>query len=419
MPVCLRLTLFLVLNGKKVAEDFSIDSNEAVELKLVRNVADVEDDSASFNPEMSHQIFGENESIFGYKNLQIQLYYTAGNLTTYLGMKYDAKIDPKRFGGLEADDVLPPLIEKLQPGFHTNLDEFIKAIEQERNFKPFGTLDHAFTVTLPEGTDRHFEVYHCEITDKGFLSYHERLQTFLLWYVDAASFIDVDDDKWTFFLLFEKYTVDGENRYAISGYGTVYRYYAYPNRIRPRISQFLILPPFQRIGLGVELLEAIYRHFQSDPKVLDIAVEDPSEQFVRLRDFVDCKACLKLKSFQRENVRKGFSQDMVQEAQNKLKLNKKQTRRVFEILRFKATNTGDAEDYKQYRLLIKQRLNIPYQKEQNDIAKLRKALNTEELQAAMSMASKEVQIVELDKLYRELEENYRKIIERLATANLN
>nr|CAG4643974.1 EOG090X06NC [Lepidurus arcticus] len=408
-----------ILNGKKAAEDYSVDSNEALELKLVRKAADVEDASMSFKTEMSHQVFGENESIFGYKNLKIQLYYTAGSLNTYLGMKYSAKIDPKRFGGLEADEVLAPIAEKLQPGFHTNLDEFIKSIDHERSFKPFGQLQHAFSVTSEGGIDRRFELYHCEIADKGFLSFHERLQTFLLWYVDAASFIDVDDDKWCFFLVFEKYVMDGETRYAVCGYGTLYRYYAYPNRIRPRISQFLILPPFQRMGLGVELLETMYRHFQADPNVLDITVEDPSEQFVRLRDFVDCKACLKLSSFQNDQLRKGFRQDMVQEAQTKLKLNKKQTRRVFEILRMKATNTGDAEDYKQYRLIVKKRLNIPYQKEQNDLAKLHKALNADELKAAISMSTKEVHIMELDKLYRELEEEYRKIVERLATANLN
>lgn len=49
------------------------------------------------------------------------------------------------------------------------------------------------------GEKRSFEVYYCETSTPGFLAYHERLQTFLLWYVDAASFIDVDDDQWTFF----------------------------------------------------------------------------------------------------------------------------------------------------------------------------------------------------------------------------
>ena len=34
---------------------------------------------------------------------------------------------------------------------------------------------------------------------------------------------------------FEKYTSDGETMYAFVGYATVYDYFAYPERIRPRI----------------------------------------------------------------------------------------------------------------------------------------------------------------------------------------
>ena len=39
----------------------------------------------------------------------------------------------------------------------------------------------------------------------------------------------------------------------------------------------------------------------------------------------------------------------------------KQARRVYEILRFQATNLADIEEYRAYRLDIKRRLNIPYQ----------------------------------------------------------
>ena len=40
-----------------------------------------------------------SESIFGYKDLQIKLYYTAGRLNTYLGMEYKSQVDPKKFDG--------------------------------------------------------------------------------------------------------------------------------------------------------------------------------------------------------------------------------------------------------------------------------------------------------------------------------
>ena len=34
-----------------------------------------------------------------------------------------------------------------------------------------------------------------------------------MFYIDAASYIDIDDDSWRFFLLFQKYKVGGRERY--------------------------------------------------------------------------------------------------------------------------------------------------------------------------------------------------------------
>lgn len=136
------------------------------------------------------------------------------------------------------------------------------------------------------------------------------------------------------------------------------------------------------MGLGAELLNVVYRSFLKDPNILDITVEDPSEEFVRLRDFVDAQNCRKLEAFTKEKLQSGFSAEMVEEAQTHLKINKvlhnkrehpwgilnwrfsrqqRQARRVYEILRFHATNIADADQYRAYRLDVKRRLNIPYQ----------------------------------------------------------
>lgn len=72
---------------------------------------------------------------------------------------------------------------------------------------------------------------------------------------------------------YEKFQADGQTRYAFVGFTSVYQYYAYPDNIRPRISQMLVLPPFQRLGVGAEMLRTIYIRYQEDPKVLDITGE--------------------------------------------------------------------------------------------------------------------------------------------------
>lgn len=53
-----------------------------------------------------------------------------------------------------------------------------------------------------ENNEEHtYEIYHCGTNMKDFIEYHERLQPFLLWFIDGASFVDTDDEKWQFFVL--------------------------------------------------------------------------------------------------------------------------------------------------------------------------------------------------------------------------
>jgi histone acetyltransferase 1 len=79
-----------------------------------------------------------------------------------------------------------------------------------------------------------------------------------LWFIDAASFIDVDDENWEYFFVFKKKKHNGQIMYGIVGYATVYKYYAFPDMKRPRISQFLILPPFQRQGHGGKCVSEVH-----------------------------------------------------------------------------------------------------------------------------------------------------------------
>ncbi|XP_056289086.1 histone acetyltransferase type B catalytic subunit isoform X3 [Pseudoliparis swirei] len=254
-----------------------------------------------------------------------------------------------------------------------------------------------------------------DITCPGFLEYHERLQTFLMWFIETASYIDADDDHWDFFLVFEKYKKDGETLYATVGYMTVYNYYVYPDKTRPRVSQMLILPPFQGEGHGAQLLEAVHRFYCSLPKVQDITAEDPSESYVKLRDYVLVKFCQGLQSFAVDKLHLGFSADMAKEAQDQLKINKKHARRVYEILRLRATDMSDEEKVREYRLEVKKRLFGPYRKNQRELTKMRKCLRPEELVSHMDQMDTQTQHEELEKSYQVVVEDYRRIIERIAT----
>ncbi|KAL5010392.1 hypothetical protein ScPMuIL_012697 [Solemya velum] len=398
---------------KNKLEAYKCSANDAIHFKLVRQESDLEDEKTTFKPDMTHQLFGDQESIFGYKDLVVELFYSAARLVTYLNVKYTDKVSPQRFDGITADEVLQTVAKELPPGYMSNKDDFVATLTKDANFKPFGNLLHSYTITT-NNVERQFEIYKAGIENPGFREYHERLQTFILFFIDAASYIDVDDDRWQYYLLFEKYKSNGNPMYAAAGYMTVYSYYAYPEKIRPRVSQALILPPFQRAGHGAQLLQTFYNDCATRANVLDITVEDPSENFQRVRDYVDSKNCMKLKSFQTENLMQGFSDTMTKEAQEKLKITKKQARRVYEILRLKATDRSCPKSYTAYRLDIKKRLNAPFQKKGRDFEKLQRALQPDELKQTLSCMSLEQRHLYLEKAFEEQLEIYEHIIERLS-----
>lgn len=46
---------------------------------------------------MAHQVYGETENIFGYKDLNINVYYSAGPLDIYYDVKYSKKVGTEAF----------------------------------------------------------------------------------------------------------------------------------------------------------------------------------------------------------------------------------------------------------------------------------------------------------------------------------
>jgi histone acetyltransferase 1 len=403
--------------------EYVVDANEVLRFKMVESVSDLENGSLEFEPEMCHQIYGDNENIFGYRGLKISLYMSASSLRSYVATEHQDKVDPTKSDGVTADDVITPIVNVLAPGSYTcNKEEFAVSLtsDAEVSFKPMGELVNSFSISAEGRGDRTFEVYLASEATPGLRDFHERLQAWIMFFIDAASFIDIDDDSWRFFLLFEKRVVEGVTRYFTVGYVTVYEYYAYgreTNNKRPRIAQMLVLPPFQRLGLGSRLLDTVYSHYSADRNVVDITVEDPSDNFVRLRDFVDAKNCMKIDAFSQAEVMKGFTEKMAEAAAKELKICKKQARRVYEIVRLHHTSLADQQQYKDYRVDVKRRLNAPYQKEQSQMAKLQKALKPEEFAAAMvNVTNREQRLEILDKQFQELEEHYRSVLEKVAAA---
>jgi hypothetical protein len=93
-------------------QDWAIDSNEAVELTLFTSPAS---NQLTFHPDYTYPIFGDAETIYGYKGLSITLSFAGWDMKGYLNVSWRQKINPAL--GIDAEDVKETLKEYLPEGW--------------------------------------------------------------------------------------------------------------------------------------------------------------------------------------------------------------------------------------------------------------------------------------------------------------
>jgi histone acetyltransferase 1 len=187
---------------------------------------------------------------------------------------------------------------------------------------------------------RKFEIWCTNLLDPRALEILSNMRIFISFYIEGGTCNFLDDPAWTMerwkiFLVYEVLpdTEPTSPPYCLAGFGTSYRnwvcssseilesFYAEPPSeadlaatsflsdktltetpnssirrdsydpltapSRERISQFLILPPYQHQSHGTHLYNTMTKIFLDDPSVFEITVEDPNEAFDDLRDYCD------------------------------------------------------------------------------------------------------------------------------------
>ncbi|KAI9501453.1 acyl-CoA N-acyltransferase [Coemansia spiralis] len=300
-------------------------------------------DVIQFHPLFTYQIYGQHERVFGYRGLRINLRYAAGSLATLLDIEYARRIDQMETSlpvVLKADDIDTPLREVLcASALCVSREEFAeKVVADTRGFRPIGKKAHEYV-----HQDTVYEMYESSLEDAGFREYHRRMQTFLLFYIEGAQFIDETDTRWRIL------------RYSLVGYCTMYQFYHWPDMKRPRISQFLVLPPFQGQGHGSQLYRYIHTLVRQTPEYTDLTVEDPSESFDDMRDRNDMRLLLDHSVF--DGLRAPVASQTIGELQTRFKLSKRQMVRCVEMGLLRGLDkAGDPEEYRRYRLFVKRRI---------------------------------------------------------------
>ncbi|KAL5528913.1 hypothetical protein ACEPAG_4887 [Sanghuangporus baumii] len=373
--------------------DWTVDSSEVFCLSLVRASPDkeilTEDESyEDFHPTFTYPIYGEEEKIYGYRDLVIDLRFASGSLVQYLKIEYSEKLPSSS----TVDDVEGTLKKFIPAGYYTDEGEFLARVEKDATeFKPLGEKIFSYKrkigaskgknkafdsgEDLDENSDDVvlFEAYHTTWDTPGFREYHRLMQLFILLYIEAGSYIKEDEEGWEFVVLYEKRRRrDGTPTYHFVGYSTLFPFFCFPDRVRMRLSQFVILPPYQHAGHGSALYTAIYRYVLDQSRIAELTVEDPAEAFEDLRDRNDLNMLLSHEKFITEAL--GCSKDerklvkgkaklgppaekgWVEKWRQDLKIAGRQFHRLVEMLILKHLDFGDLKAFRAFRLQLKERL---------------------------------------------------------------
>jgi histone acetyltransferase 1 len=75
---------------------------------------------------------------------------------------------------------------------------------------------------------------------------------------------------------------------------TLYEAYQNAEKMRMKISQVLVMPPFQRQGIASALYRMVYDMYRlNNEKCVEIIVEDAADDFQRIQDIVNSEVLLK------------------------------------------------------------------------------------------------------------------------------
>ncbi|MBW0496393.1 hypothetical protein O181_036108 [Austropuccinia psidii MF-1] len=380
----------------KDPERWANDGTGALSLRLARRKDEVGRLSrsehhllTSFHPNFVYPIFGQEETIYGYEDLDIQLVFNSSTLKNYLSINYTAKLPDD--SPVKPDPIEETLYKFIPPDYTKSEEAFNAGLESEAtaNFSPPGHKISSYRALPSKGKvkpvnflnaqrwekckdaeaeaehDVIYELWAANWKTAGFRDYHRRMQVLVLFYIEGGSYIEEDDDRWEFVMLFERrtFTLSGNKHYSyhFCGYVSLYSFYHYPSSIRLRLSQFIILPPYQSIGHGSMLYCQIFQYLLSRPEVAELTLEDPSEAFEDLRDREDLKLLFENNVFDERELHQlvPVDREWYQATKAKWKLADRQFARLLEIaLRRKFSSLKDPSSKLErlYRIAVKERL---------------------------------------------------------------
>ncbi|KAK1266246.1 putative histone acetyltransferase type B catalytic subunit [Acorus gramineus] len=346
------------------------------------------ENSLCVNPVDLNQFFDEEGKIYGFKDLKIKIWLSSISFLAYADITFESTSD----GGKGITDLKLKLQNIFGESLLDNREEFLQSFTTERDY--VGCLESwasrsvvsSGEVICSETLNTHndkpntsdsgsytIEVIRMELRSMPIALLYSRLMPLAFLFIDGSSPIDISDPRWEIYLVIKKMNYSGETNFRALGFATVYRFYRYPESWRLRISQILVLPPYQGQGHGRHLLESI-NTVSISKNIYDVTAEEPSDYLKHVRDCVDTMRLLSFEpttpalepivsQLKQTNLSKRISKfrlnppsALIESARDKLKINKKQFLRCWDALIYLSLDQGDHKSMENYRNCVLDRM---------------------------------------------------------------
>jgi len=267
----------IITEANAINDTCQINANKIIYFKIVKDETEFNDFQNmnlenSFQPTYTYELFA-NEIIHGYKGLKILISLTPKTFYAHINIQYSEKMSVN-------DDVENILAEHFKERFTRNKDTFISKLKEEIEKTPKGKLIYS---------ENNRSIYNIDILGDDYTDENYSIQALCTFFIDAASFIPVETNFWGYFLVVEN-IIDNNKNWKTLGICSYKNFHIELNKYFTMLSQFMIFPPYQRKGIGTFLLEHIYKYlFNEDKECLEIMTEDPSIEFILMRDYTICK----------------------------------------------------------------------------------------------------------------------------------
>eukprot|EP00892_Ulva_mutabilis_P001860 jgi/Ulvmu1/11675/UM008_0084.1 len=248
-----------------------------------------------YPPTFTNQIF-EDEEIIGYQGLRIDVCITMDSFVPLLFHKFSSKVSP-------ANDYVSLISKHFTEGLPQTQEEAkSKQATCASLAEVLGSCKTQYTAVVKprpraagEAAPDEFEVAvrHTPIVGapEPLRQLHARMHPLLLFHVDAASPLQQDDPNMELLLAVRQTSDDAP--VEVIGFLTFFKFYAYPTAVRYRVAQILVMPPYQRMGIGRALLETVNQMALANEKCVDVTYEDPAEELQALRERIDAERAVR------------------------------------------------------------------------------------------------------------------------------